>query len=461
MMTSTQTTTSSNGASASTGAGTGNLIVLDINNFFSPTGGGVRRYHLEKLRHLGERTDVEYHLVVPSDRKRVERYGRATIHHLPAMPLGNSGYRSILDPLAVRRVIRAVGPHVIEVGSPYLLPDLVRLAAAGSGARIVGFWHAHYPDAYMRRPLASQPVLSRTAERLGWWWASRTYGRFDATIAAADCLRGELASHGVDNVAIAPLGVDLELFSPMRRDPALRRSWGVGDDDVVLCFPHRLCGEKRLETVIAAFQTVAAVAGRKAHIVFAGRGPGEGEVQSLAGRFPGQVHVMGFVDDRAEMARILASSDIVAALSPTETFGLSAAEAMASGTALIGVDALSVGDMLTQSKGGLTVPDRDAPALAAAWLKLLDPKLTRRLGARSHVYALTNFDWRETFDRILAVYRSVAAGVPARQERRPRRTIPAAVATSGAPVGWAASVTAALEEEARLRARSAAASGVS
>ena len=206
MMTSTQTTTTAPATNS------GNLVVLDINNFFSPTGGGVRRYHLEKLRHLGERTDVDYNLVVPSDRKRIERYGRATIHHLPAMPLGKSGYRSILDPLALRRVIRAVGPHVIEVGSPYLLPDLVRIAAAGSGARIVGFWHAHYPDAYMRRPLASQPVLSRTAERFGWWWASRTYGRFDATIAAADCLRGELAAHGVHNVAIAPLGVDLGLF---------------------------------------------------------------------------------------------------------------------------------------------------------------------------------------------------------------------------------------------------------
>ena len=65
MMTSTQTTTTAPATNS------GNLVVLYINNFFSPTGGGVRRYHLEKLRHLGERTDVDYHLVVPSDRKRI------------------------------------------------------------------------------------------------------------------------------------------------------------------------------------------------------------------------------------------------------------------------------------------------------------------------------------------------------------------------------------------------------
>ena len=407
------------------------LVALDVNDFFSPTGGGVRRYHTEKLRHLGDRSDVAYHLVVPSDRFGQEKHGGATLHYIPALPLGKSGYRAMIDPLALRRIIREVRPDVIEVGSPYLTPDLVRLASAGTGARLVGFWHAHYPDAYLRRPLAKQPLLSRTAERLGWWWAARTYGRFDATIAAADCLRDELADHGVRNVSITPLGVDLELFTPERRDRALRASWGAGDDDVVVCFPHRLCGEKRLSTMIEAFRTVVAIAGPRARLVFAGRGPGEPEVQALCEAFPEQVHHLGFVDDRQQMARILASADVVAALSPTETFGLSAAEAMARGTALIGVDALSVGELLRQSRGGLVVPDLDPHALSAAWLQLLDPELTRRYGARAQAFALSQFDWRETFDRIIAVYRSVVKGEPARLDRRPHPVVPAPLAWSG------------------------------
>ncbi len=424
-------TTVSSGAASTPQALSRPLIALDVNDFFSPTGGGVRRYHTEKLQHLGARSDVSYHLVVPSDRFGQEQHGGATLHYIPALPLGKSGYRAVIDPLALRRIIRQVRPDVIEVGSPYLTPDLVRLASAGTGARLVGFWHAHYPDAYLRRPLAKQPLLSRTAERIGWWWAARTYGRFDATIAAADCLRDELAHHGVRNVSITPLGVDLELFTPERRDTALRASWGAGDDDVVVCFPHRLCGEKRLSTMIDAFRTVAAIAGPRARLVFAGRGPGEPEVQALLEAFPGQVHHLGFVDDRQQMARVLASADVVAALSPTETFGLSAAEAMACGTALIGVDALSVGELLRQSRGGLVVPDLDPRALAAAWLQLLDPALTRRYGARAQAFALAHFDWRETFDRIVAVYRSVVKGEPARLDRRPHPVVPAPLAWSG------------------------------
>jgi len=115
------------------------LRVIDINNFFSSTGGGVRRYHLEKLQALSDDPGLEYHVVVPSDRDEVEHYGRATIHHLPATNALGSGYRFLLNPLRLRKLFLRLQPDVIEVGSPYVLPDLVRWAARDLDCRIVGF----------------------------------------------------------------------------------------------------------------------------------------------------------------------------------------------------------------------------------------------------------------------------------------------------------------------------------
>lgn len=384
------------------------LVVCDINNFFSATGGGVRRYHLEKLRALAWREDLEYHVVVPSDRAETERYGRATVHHFPATPMGHSGYRMMLNPLRLRRLLRTIQPHVIEVGSPYVLPDIVRFATRGLDCRIVGFWHAHYPVAYMRRPIEQlSPSLSRLSEKLGWWWAKRTYGRFDATLAAAGTTLQQLKEVGVQKTARTPLGVDLELFSPMRRDDELRRSWGAGQSDVVLGFPHRLCDEKSLSTLLRAHEIVRS-AGYAPHLVFAGGGPDEDKVIELAQRYD-EVHFLGYLHGREEVAKLLASVDVVAALSPTETFGLSAAEAMASGAAIIGSEELSIGEMLRESRCGIDVPDRDALALANAWIDLLKPGRARLLGARGAAYAVRAFSWDRSFNKICAVYHDIAA----------------------------------------------------
>ena len=53
------------------------IRVCDINDFFTMTGGGVRRYHLEKLRYMARQDDVEYHLIVPSSHAGVEIHGTA------------------------------------------------------------------------------------------------------------------------------------------------------------------------------------------------------------------------------------------------------------------------------------------------------------------------------------------------------------------------------------------------
>jgi alpha-1,6-mannosyltransferase len=416
------------------------LVICDVNNFFSVTGGGVRRYHLEKLRALAWRSDLEYHVIVPSDRAEIERYGRATIHHMPAAAMGGSGYRLMLNPVRLRKVLRQINPDVIEVGSPYVLPDLVRVAARGLDARIVGFWHAHYPVAYMQRPVAQvSPWLSRIGERLGWWWAKRTYGRFDATMAAANTTLEQLTDVGVAKTAHTPLGVDLELFTPMRRDDALRRSWGAGPKDVVLGFPHRLCDEKNLSTLIEAYELVRR-SGYAPHLVFAGSGPDQQLVEALAAKYK-EVHFLGYLHGREEVARLLASVDVVAALSPTETFGLSAAEAMAAGAALIGSDELSVGEMLRDARCGIGVPDRDAMSIANAWMELLKPGRARLLGARGAAYAVRVFSWQRTFEKITEVYRDIAGPV-----QRPGHTAWTHAAHSGAVRKFGTSIVAMIDD---------------
>lgn len=391
------------------------IRICDVNDFFSMTGGGVRRYHLEKLRYMARRDDVEYHLLVPSDHAGIEVHGNARIHHVPAMQLLQSGYRVMINPMRLRRVLRQVRPDIVEVGSPYNTPDWVRFALrglrnqAGLPCEVVGFWHANYPVTDVRRALSGiGQWLGQVGERMAWWWARRTYGTFAATMAATHVLVDHLHSHGLKQVVHTPLGVDTQMFSPRHRDVALRASWGAGPDDVVMCYPNRLSEEKNFRPLLEAYRRLRETTEEKPILVIAGHGPGANEVRALAAQYP-EVKYLGFLDKPRDMARLMASVDVVAVLCPYETFGLSAVEAMASGVALLGSAQMSIGELLRNCRCGIALEETTAETVATAWLELLKPGRAALLGARGHAECLHRYSWKATFSRIVGVYEEVLA----------------------------------------------------
>ncbi len=380
----------------------------DVNDFFNLTGGGVRRYHLEKLRYMAKRSDIEYHLLLPSDRAAIEVFGNARVHHVPALHVG-AGYRLMLNPLRLRAVLQTIQPDLVEVGSPYNTPDMVRFALWGRQVPIVGFWHANYPVTDVGRVFARQGERAgKLGERLAWWWARRTYGQFAATMAATDCMIEQLRGNGVDRVVHTPLGVDTQMFHPKHRDHALRQSWGAGPEQVVMAWAGRLSEEKNYHALLGAYDILRRTTEHKPVLVIAGHGPGLPEAQALAARYP-EVHCLGFVEQSRQMAKILASVDVLAALCPYETFGLAAVEAMASGAAVLGASQMSIGELLGVCRSGIALDRATPDSVAEAWLELLRPGRAALLGARGRVEVEQRYSWRATFSRIVQVYQQVLA----------------------------------------------------
>jgi len=391
------------------------IRIADFNNHFSFQGGGVRTYHLRKLEHLAERDDVSYSLIVPSDRDEIEHRGLARIVHLraPRVP-GNSAYRLLLNPFKLRAVIDRLRPDVIEVGGPYVDPFLIRLATRDLDTVVSGFWHTHYPSAYFEfYGNRLSPGVGKLLERAGWALARRTYESYDATFAAADCVIADLRDQGISRVIQCPLGTDLELFNPLRRDPNLRRSLGAGDRPV-LFFPHRLLAEKGVLELVDAVPAIAAQT--DAAFVFAGVGP-EYQLVSRLVRERNDCHYLGYLEDPVEMARWYASSDLVFGLSAWETFGLSVVEAMASGAPVVGADQGAVRDWIARSGCGVTVSHGDTSGLIAATVSLLGRDNLAEIGRRGREFAVRHFSWERTFERQLAHYRALVAARRAGTER--------------------------------------------
>ncbi len=385
------------------------LTLLDINNFWSPSGGGVRRYQLEKMEHLAGRDDVHHVFVMPGDELRTEAYAPGvTIEHIPAQRLpGGGAYRQVLTTRFVRQVLDKHRPDAVECGSPWIMPLLVGRAGRRLDPAIVGFWHADFPRAYLGRGFGKvHPKLAASGEGLGWWWARRFYGRFDAIFCASRWVGDNLRRHGLDRLYHTPLGVHTERFSPELRDPERVAQLQAGDPRrVAIFFPHRFSEEKGLSCLLRAYDRLAATVTPTPALVFAGTGPGKAAVEAAAAEHP-HVHYLGYLDSPEELARWYASCDLAVSLSAFETFGLSTAEAMASGLAVVAADAGSAAELVSSSECGLTVPYGDADRLAEALAHLIDEGRLRARGQRGRDYVLP-LTWSATFERELEFYREI------------------------------------------------------
>lgn len=385
------------------------LRLVDFNNMFSFHGGGVRTYHLRKLEYYARREDVDYTLMIPSDRDEVEQHGRARMVHLraPHMP-GTTAYRHKLDPVGLGRAFALARPQLVEVGGAYVDPLLVAAATRGLGVCRVGFWHTHYPEAYFGfygQRLA--PWVGEALRKVGWWYARRTYGAFHAVLAATRCVVDSLVANGIHRVMECPLGVDTERFSPHRRDESLRSCFGAEGRPLVF-FPHRLLREKGIFELVEAIPRI--LREHPAVFVLAGTGPGEPAVRDLVARHP-EVHYVGYIESPEEMARYYATSDLVLALSPFETFGLSIVEAMASGAPLVGPSGGAGQEWIRLAACGESATYGDVSSLVDVTLRLLRRPDLPDLGLRGHRYVTTHFRWDRVFERQLGLYRRILAHV--------------------------------------------------
>src|SRR5690606_1026438 len=101
------------------------LTGLDVNNFWSPTGGGVRRDELEKARGLGQMADVNSGLALPDRTTWTERRSENVVFEHIGQTIPSPGeYRNIVFAGELRRVVERHSPDVIECGSPIFLPPL-------------------------------------------------------------------------------------------------------------------------------------------------------------------------------------------------------------------------------------------------------------------------------------------------------------------------------------------------
>jgi alpha-1,6-mannosyltransferase len=386
--------------------------LCDLTQSWSAVGGGVGTYLRAKRAHILAETQHRHLMILPGERDAVEESdgGRAITAwikspHVPFSP----NYRLLMRNAAVREALERFRPDVIECQDAYNLPWV----ALGHRRRfpdtaLVAGYMTDFPTVYATRPISKAlgKRIGSAAGELCYSYCGKLYRQFDAVYALSDAGGGtHLRALGVDPVHILPLGVELGDFGPDRRDPALREQLGLNDDQPLLIYVGRMDVEKRPDVVVEAFRQLPRELG--ARLVLLGQGPTLEQINKLNDP---RIIMPGFVTDRVELARWLASSDIYVSAMANETFGVSVIEAQASALPVVGVSGGAMPERVRPGMG-LLGPAGDAAAMAANIAEVWRSDRAA-MGRLARDYVAGEFTWRHSMDVLFGEV------IPAAQNRR-------------------------------------------
>jgi alpha-1,6-mannosyltransferase len=373
------------------------MRVLDLAEFYSERGGGVRSYLDKLLRYAGP-LGHEVIVVAPGPRDeetRVAEGGRIVRYAAPRMPYDPS-YHAPVGVLRMRALVRELAPDVLQLSSPFV-PSWV---GATIKVPLRAYVYHSDPIGCYVAPLA-QSAAGRLLERAAWSYMKAVCRAADVTVVAGEWLERQLRERGFDHVHTVPFGIDHEPFAPERRDSTLREEL-LGDlasdpEARLVLIAGRLAADKRQLRLIEALEMVAQR--RPLGLVLLGDGPERNRLEEAGRRLPRFRGIL-FTRDRTEYARLLASVDALVHGSTCETFGFLLAECLASGTPLVVPDSGGAAD-LAEPGWSERYPAYASPeAIASAIERLLGrfgPELRTHARARALRLPSTEAHFRALF----------------------------------------------------------------
>jgi glycosyltransferase involved in cell wall biosynthesis len=313
---------------------------------------------------------------------------------IPSIPIpSRSEYRLGLGiPARVRRDLKAFAPNVVHVSSPDIIGHRAVTWARRNRIAAVASIHTRF-DTYLEYyNLTWLEPLVRIGMR-------RFYHRCEAVLVPAESTAAVFRAQRMNReIATWSRGIDREQFNPGRRDMAWRRGQGIADDVLVVAFLGRVVMEKGLDVFSEA---IRALTERKVkhRVLVIGEGPARPwfEQRLPEAIFTGQL-------TGTDLARALASCDVLLNPSITEAFGNVTLEAMASALPVIAAHATGTTNLVRDGQTGILVDSDDIDGFADALESYArDPQLRRRHGAAGLTFAET-MDWDTINSAVLKVY---------------------------------------------------------
>ena len=375
------------------------MKILHLANFYHEKSGGIKTYLDNKRDHFVS-NGFPFRLIIPGEIDSVEQSESddVVVYRICSSPAPlNPLYRMIWDLVTVHKIAKHENPDLIEINDKYTLAAVSYFyrKIAKKKIPLVGFHHERLDEnlSIYAKDMERFPFLHKLMMEI-------ICACFDRIICASRYTAEEIEPIAPDKIKIINLGTNVELFGPKHADESLRNKLLNGADRLLL-YVGRLAREKNLSLLPPMMELLEAQ-GINARLVVAGIGVDE-HILTESGR--NDIELIGFISDRNEMARLLASADALVFPTLKEPFGLVPLEALASGLPVVCSDQGGVLEYCdTEAVRSLTPkPENFAGALIDIFA---NPKERLQEIAVTHA---ANFSWHKTFEKQLTFYENLIA----------------------------------------------------
>jgi N-acetyl-alpha-D-glucosaminyl L-malate synthase BshA len=233
----------------------------------------------------------------------------------------------------------------------------------------------------------------------------------DALTAVSDFLLKETHSAfgcGASRIDVIPNFIDPNVYDRSKHDPSLRKQFD--GDRKVLMHVSNFRPVKRVKDVVQAYakinKSVPSV------LVMVGDGP-DRQVAEHEARALGVEQSVHFPGKIEQVAPLLATADLFLLPTDKESFGLSALEALASGTPVLGYNAGGLPEVVKNGETGMLGSIGDVDGMANAAIAILkDEKRWKAMSTAAAADARARYSMDDIVGRYEDVYKRAVAVIP-------------------------------------------------
>ena len=289
----------------------------------------------------------------------------------------------------VRRDIEDFDPNVVHISSP---DRVSRQAAAWARRRnipVLASVHTRF-ETYFRYYNLSfvEPIIVA--------WIRKLYRRCDGLIAPSESFAQVLREQRMNyDIGIWTRGVERDVFHPEQRDIEWRNSVGLADDRPAIAFLGRLVMEKGLDVFADTIDQLKRQ-NVKHDVLIIGEGPAGDWFRS---RLP-DAKFVGFQSGK-DLARAIASSDMLFNPSVTETFGNVTLEAMACGRPVVAARATGSASIVKDGVTGYLVEPGSITGFADRLQSYCEDSKLREEHGEAALAESQKYDW-DAINKVVA-----------------------------------------------------------